>query len=106
MVQRAAGAAEVRFFEEAREVARCLVGYDPGDRLDVLGTLDALARLCLEARRRGWQMRLDAHDEVLAGAVERAGLAEVLGLGTATPSARAGSRTPGTGPGRGNGADR
>lgn len=60
---------------EARRPIVCDVGALP--RAD-LRTIDALARLALEARRRGRELRIDGASEELRGLVALAGLAEVL----------------------------
>lgn len=48
-------------------------------RLD-LGLVDALARLQLEARRRGWTVRVRDGTGALRGLLELVGLAEVLAV--------------------------
>lgn len=45
-----------------------------------LATVDALARLALAARRRGYRLRLRSLSRELRELIELAGLTEVLGL--------------------------
>jgi hypothetical protein len=96
-------AADIAFLEDGEEVAYCRVHYRGGT---VLEALDALARLHLEAGRRGWTMRLVALDGALAELIEQAGLGGTLGLSRPTPSDDPEARTRRTGPGPGSGASR
>jgi hypothetical protein len=45
-----------------------------------IGTVDALARLQLKARRLGWRLRLREVPAELRGLIELAGLSVVLGV--------------------------
>jgi hypothetical protein len=54
-----------------------VVGRVTGTRPD-LGAVDALARLQLAARRRGWSIRLDNLSAELAGLLDLVGLADVV----------------------------
>jgi hypothetical protein len=66
------------------EVARlALAGHGSPD----LGAVDAVARLGLAARRRGFDLRLEDLDPELAALLELAGLAVALG-GVERPSPR------------------
>jgi hypothetical protein len=45
-----------------------------------LVTLDLLARLQLAAKRRGYELRVEAASDELCGLIELAGLSEALGV--------------------------
>ena len=63
----------------AEDGTEVIVGSVDASRPD-LALVDALARLQLAARRRGWLMRLRGVTIELRGLLELVGLAEALGL--------------------------